>query len=118
MAVLSKLQDKEAFVIDDLQLSEVKTKSVAAALKAIQKTLNLPRTTILVGTAGLQETAEADRNLYLSARNIEGVKVLPVREFNTYILLRQKRLVLTRSALDELRKGSPKTETAVTSPAQ
>jgi large subunit ribosomal protein L4 len=99
MAVLSKLQDNEAFIVDDLASGEVKTKPVANALKAIQKTLKLKETTILLGTAG------PDRTLYLSARNIEGVKILPVREFNAYTVLRQKRLVLTKAALEELRKG-------------
>jgi large subunit ribosomal protein L4 len=101
MAILSKFQDNEAVIVDDLAVSEVKTKPVAAALAAIKKTLNLPRTTILLGTAGY------DKNLYLSARNIDGVEIMPVREFNTYTVLRQKRLVLTRAALEELRKGPP-----------
>ncbi len=106
MAVLSKLQDNEAVVVEDLPAGEVKTKPVAAAFKAIKKTLNVPEATILLGTAGY------DRNLYLSARNIEGVKVMPVREFNAYTILRQKRLVLTRAALEELRKGPPTSEPA------
>ena len=106
MAVLSKLQDNEAFVVEDFPTTEVKTKPVATAFKAIQKTLNLKDTTILLGTAGY------DKNLFLSARNIEGVKVLPVREFNAYTILRQKRLVLTRAALEELRKGPPAAEPA------
>jgi hypothetical protein len=33
--------------------------------------------------------------------------MLPVAEFNAYTVLRQKRLVLTRAALDELRNGPP-----------
>ena len=48
-------------------------------------------------------TAEHDQ-LYLSARNLSTVKVLPAAQFNAYTVLRQKRLVLTRAALDELRK--------------
>jgi len=40
--------------------------------------------------------------------------VLPAREFNAYTVLKQKRLVLTRAALEELRqagkKSAPKTE--------
>jgi large subunit ribosomal protein L4 len=60
----------------------------------------------LLGTAGF------DKNLFLSARNLEGVKVLPVREFNAYTVLRQKRLVLTKAALEELRKGPPSKESA------
>ena len=61
---------------------------------------------ILLGTAG------PDKNPYLSARNIEGVKILPVREFNAYTVLRQKRLVLTKAALEELRKGPSAAEPA------
>src|ERR1700727_1092133 len=52
MAILSKFQDNEAIVLDDLNLTEVKTKPVANALKAIKKTLNLKEATILLGTAG------------------------------------------------------------------
>jgi len=103
MAILSKFQDNEAVVIDDLTLNEVKTRQVAGLLKA----LKLAGVTCLVGTAGY------DRNLYLSSRNIPEVEVLPTSQFNTYTVLRQKRLLLTRAALDELRKGaSARKETA------
>ena len=58
--------------------------------------MTLLDTTVLIGTA------ELDPNVYKSARNIEGVKVLPAAEFNCYTVLKQKRLVLTRAALDAL----------------
>ncbi len=98
MAVLSKFQDQEAVVIDDLTLPEIKTKLVVGVLKA----LKLEGTTCLVGTAG------PDLNLYRSARNIPGVEVSPTKEFNAYTVLKQKKLVLTRAALDELRQAAPK----------
>ena len=41
--------------------------------------------------------------VYKSARNIRGVEILPAAEFNAYHVLRPKRLLLTRAALDELR---------------
>src|SRR5579885_2509312 len=47
MAILSKFQDNEAVVLDDLNLSEIKTKQVAAILKA----LKLQDTTCLLGLA-------------------------------------------------------------------
>jgi large subunit ribosomal protein L4 len=98
MAVLSKLQDNEALVLDDeLKLTEIKTKQVVGLLKA----LNLDETTCLLGTA------DYDKNLYLSSRNLPNVKMLPAGQFNAYTVLRQKRLVLTRSALEELRKKAP-----------
>jgi large subunit ribosomal protein L4 len=96
MALLSKFRDHEAVVVDDFALTGdgPKTKQVAAVLKACK----LDGQSCLIGTAGL------DRRLYLSARNIDGVEILPATEFNSYVVLRQKRLVLTRSALDVLRK--------------
>src|SRR5262245_13537768 len=104
MALLSKFQDQEAVIIDDLSLPEIKTKQVAGILKA----LKLDKTTCLVGTAGL------DNTLYKSARNIAGVKVMQASQFNAYTVLRQKRLLLTRAALDELRELGRKKETATT----
>jgi large subunit ribosomal protein L4 len=97
MALLSKFQDQEAVVIDDLAFGEIKTRQMADVLKA----LKLTDTTCLVGTAG------PDENLYKSARNIPGVRVAPTSQFNAYTVLRQKKLLLTRAALDELRKGPP-----------
>jgi large subunit ribosomal protein L4 len=98
MALLSKFQDNEAVIIDELSFSAPKTKPMAAVLKA----LKLDRTTCLVGTA------KHDPNLYKSARNIAGVEVMPAGEFNAYTVLKQKRLLLTRAALDELRKAAAK----------
>jgi large subunit ribosomal protein L4 len=115
MAILSKFKDGEALVIDELAVASPKTKEVASVLKAIkagtktvkkvengqettaEKALTLLDTTVLIGTAGY------DPNVYLSGRNIEGVKVLPAAEFNCYTVLKHKRLLLTRAALDALR---------------
>jgi large subunit ribosomal protein L4 len=98
MALLSKFQDNETVVVDDLSLPEIKTKQVATILKALK----------LDGTSCLISMAGRDEILYKSARNIHGVEVLPASQLNAYIVLRQKRLLLTRAALDELRqKGKP-----------
>jgi large subunit ribosomal protein L4 len=107
MAILSKFQDQEAVVLDELNLTEIKTKTVAGILKA----LNLHETTCLIATAG------NDPKVYRSARNIKGVQVLPAAELNTYAVLRPKRLVLTRAALDELRKAGKKEPAAAGSQA-
>jgi large subunit ribosomal protein L4 len=130
MAILSKLQDNEAVILEDLTIAgdQPKTKEFAAVLKALARGMNLDqlpvpkqegeellpeeearrrkkqarRITWLFGTAGY------DKKLYKSARNLPQVEVMPATEFNAYTVLRQKRLVLTRAALDELRKkGRP-----------
>ncbi len=94
MAILSKFQDQEAVVLDELALPEIKTKQVAQLLRA----LKLDETSCLLGIA------DYDRNVYLSGRNLPRLEVMPASQFNAYTVLRQKRLVLTRAALEELRK--------------
>src|SRR5438105_7449208 len=64
MAILSKFQDQEAVVLDELSLPEAKTKPMVAILKA----LKLDGATCLVGTA------KHDPLVYKSARNIRGVE--------------------------------------------
>src|SRR5215813_6027860 len=65
MAVLSKLQDHEAIIVDDFGLSQIKTKDMAAVLKALKVGDN----TCLIGTAGQDQTA------YKSSRNLPGVEI-------------------------------------------
>ena len=71
---------------------------------------------VLIGIPG------HDPVLYRSARNIEGVAVAPVSEFNTYDILKRRYLVLTREALAALKqRGKDNTgtrdSTAATQPA-
>ena len=113
MAILSKLADGEAVIVESFGLDKApKTKTIHNVLKAIpagtkttkkgdvavEKKLSHADVTILIGTAA------NDPVVYRSARNIEGVEILPAAEFNAYAVLKQKRLVLTRDALDVLRK--------------
>jgi large subunit ribosomal protein L4 len=96
MAILAKMQDGEVVVVDDFGIDAPKTKEMAGVLKA----LKLGETTCLIGTAGAQPA------IFKSGRNIRGVQVLPAAEFNAYAVLRPKRVVLTKAALEDLRKGA------------
>ena len=109
MAILSKFMDKEAIIVDEFAVAAPKTKVVTGFLKSVkigkktdkagvERELTLLDTTVLIGTDKL------DQNVYKSARNIAGVEVLPASEFNAYTVLKQKRLILTKSALESLRK--------------
>jgi large subunit ribosomal protein L4 len=98
MALLSKFLDNEATVIDALAVSEPKTRDVAAVLRALK----------IQGESCLIASAKHDPALYLSARNIERVKVSPAAELNALDLLSRKRLLITRDALDALRSPQPK----------
>ncbi len=94
MALLSKFTDNEAVVVDALQLPEPKTRVVGAMLKALG----------VAQQSCLLALAEPDQTIWRAARNIAGLQVAPCRELNAYDLLRQKRLVVTKEALDRLRE--------------
>jgi large subunit ribosomal protein L4 len=96
MAILSKIQDQQAVVVDELKFPEIKTRQMVDILRA----LDLDDTSLLVGL-GARDIDE-ERTIYLSARNIEGLEVFPTSQFNAYNVLRPKRLLLTRAALEEL----------------
>src|SRR5204862_6809258 len=98
MAILSKFLDREVVVVDALRFPEIGTKQMVAVLEA----LDLDETTCLVGIG--ESEVDEDRRVYLSGRNIPGVPVHPAAQFNAYEVLRAKRLLLTRAALDELRR--------------
>jgi large subunit ribosomal protein L4 len=119
MALLSKFQDGQALIIDGLTpVEKPKTKVVVQALRTIRrpdltedeavvvegetKASSLRRT--LDGRTILFGLPDQDPMFYRSARNIEGVQVAPVAEFNTYDILKQRYLVLTREALAVLKE--------------
>jgi len=45
-----------------------------------------------------------DEIIYRAARNIARLEIAPVSDFNAYLVLKQKRLLLTREALESLRQ--------------
>ena len=100
MALLSKFQDHETVVVDELKFPEIQTKQMVAVLQA----LNLKGTTCLVGLGS--RDIDENKTVYKSARNIAGVEVSPAGQLNAYVVLRPKRLLLTRAALEELCKNA------------
>ncbi|RMF43686.1 MAG: 50S ribosomal protein L4 [Planctomycetota bacterium] len=92
MAIASKIMDGEVLVLDRLELDAPKTKELATTLKALG----------LDGVTALLATKDYAPNVHLSARNIPGVEVTRVADLNALALLRPKRVVLTRDALDAI----------------
>jgi large subunit ribosomal protein L4 len=94
MAIASKIKDEQVVVVDELAFSEPKTKDMAGLLKALG----------LSGVSTLVTTAESDINVYKSARNLERVWVSPVSDLNALCVLRPRRMLVTRAALDAIRQ--------------
>lgn len=86
-ALTSKIDEGKVIVLDQLNLSDIKTKHMVALLKRFE--LN----------KALLVDAEKNENVWLSARNIPGIKYVPANGVNVYDLLRHEHLVLTKDAV-------------------
>jgi large subunit ribosomal protein L4 len=100
MAVLSKFLDNQVTVLDELSIAAPRTKDVVALLKA----LGLSDSSCLLAIDGY------DANVWKSARNIPRLSVSPASDLNAYDLLHQKKLLVTRGALDKIRSRSKDAE--------
>ena len=89
-ALTSKVQNDEMVVLDSLTLEAPKTKEIVKMLNAF----NAKKTLIV--------TAEANETVYKSARNIEGVEVLPVNNINVYDLLKYPKVIMTKDAVSKI----------------
>ncbi len=90
-ALSAKAQGQEIMVLDDIAVSEIKTKQITTMLK----NLNVDGKALIV----LPEMNDA---VYRSARNIEGVKTSYVGMLNVYDLLNCKTIILAKGAADQL----------------
>ena len=90
-ALSAKAQAEEIVVIDEIKMSEIKTKTFKKFLDAV----NVNRKALVV-------TAEADELVVKSARNIEGVKTTFANLINVYDILNANQLVLDKAALAKI----------------
>ena len=93
-ALSAKLRDGELRVIREFVLDEPKTKLMRKALDSIEA----KKTVLLVD-------ASDNRNLTLSSRNLEGVKLVSSREVNVYDLLGHEQVLLSEAAARKLSEG-------------
>ncbi len=93
MALASRIADNEVVLIDELKFEVPKTREAAAILNKL-------------GLAGMRLLVTLDNYdpiAYKSLRNIDKVETLPVSDINAYEVLRPKRILMTRAALDMFR---------------
>ena len=90
-ALSAKAADECVMVIDNLKMDEIKTKAVADMLKAMG-----------VQSKALIVTNEMEKNVYLSARNIEGVKASYVGMLNVYDVLNHDKFIVAKDAVEKL----------------
>lgn len=90
-ALSMKLNEGRLVVVDDFELSEIKTKKLAEVLGKLE-----------VGKSAIIVDAKDNNNLRLSARNLPKFSFLPPEGVNLYDLLRHDTLVLTKKAVEAL----------------
>lgn len=93
MAIAHKLERSEIVVIDELSMTAPKTKQVASILKVLG----------LAGASTLVTTASHDVNVYKSARNIDKVSVSHVSDLNALAILKPRKMLVTKAALDAIK---------------
>ena len=90
-ALSSKLADSKMIVVEDMNLSEVKTATVAKALKDLG-----------AGASSLVVLEGANKNAELSARNIKDVKTAYVNTINVFDILKYDSFIATKAAVEKI----------------
>ena len=90
----SKVQDNKIIIVEDFTFEAPKTKDF----------VNFTKNLKLEGEKLLLVLAAQNKNVYLSARNVPGAKIMTATDVNTYALLNNNAIVLTESGLDVINK--------------
>ena len=88
-ALTCKVNDNEIIVVEDFTFDTIKTKQMVNVLDAFK----------VNGNRNLFVFADTNKNVVLSARNIQRTEVALARNLNTYDILKAKNIFLTESAL-------------------
>ena len=88
-ALTCKVNDNEIIVVEDFTFENAKTKQMVNILDNFK----------VNGMRNMFVFTEPDRNVVLSARNIQRTNVVLARNLNTYDILNAKRIFITESAL-------------------
>lgn len=89
-ALTSKVLDNNMIVLESLEFDAPKTKDFMKMLGAFE------------AKKALIITLESNNNVYKSARNIQGVSVIPVNNINVYDLLKYEKLIITQDAVSRI----------------
>ena len=93
-ALSKKVADGELIVVDDLKVSAPKTKE----MEAFRKALKLDKRTVVV-------MDEANQDVILASRNIEKFSMISVGEINTYEIVANSVVVLTKGSVKKLEEA-------------
>ena len=88
-ALTFKAQNNQIIVVEDFDFEVAKTKNFVNFAKNLE----------IAGQKVLVVLEAQKKNVYLSARNVEGANIVTASELNTYKILDNKKMVLTESSV-------------------
>ncbi len=91
-ALLSKLKDNEVILIDKFEFDSPSTKKMANLLKSI----GIKESCLIV-------ISELNDTIWKSSRNIYNLKIRVVSDLNAYDVIKYKKLLIVKDALDNLK---------------
>lgn len=91
-ALSLRFSEQNIVFVEDFNVDEIKTKVIAEFLKNVK----------VYGEKTLLLMPDQNMNLYLSARNINNLSIMPADKISTYDILAHKKLVIFKSALDTI----------------
>ena len=89
-ALTSRVEEGKLIVLDEISLPEIKTKEFQKVMDA----LKLDKALFVLDSV--------DKNVILSARNIEDVKTTQVGSLNTYDVMKYSTVVLTKKSVSDI----------------
>lgn len=92
-ALASKVNENRLVLLDNLEITEAKTKLISTLLE----TLGVKENALILIKSG-------NKNLTLAARNIPSVKVIRTDNINIYDLLKYRYLITTQDALSSIQE--------------
>ena len=90
-ALSQKLRDDQIILIDDIKVENAKTKEMAAFLKAFK----LEKSVLIV-------MDNADEAVLRASANLEKVSTLPVSQLNTYDVVKNANVVISKKAIEQI----------------
>ena len=90
-ALSQKVRDNEVIFVDEIKVETAKTKEMATFLKAF----NLEKTVLLV-------MDNSDEAVLRASANIASISTLPVAQINTYDVVKNAKIVISKRAVEQI----------------
>ena len=91
-ALSTKIAENQLFIVEDFNFEAPKTKAYINVLKAFG----------LAGKRSLLVLNESNKNVYLSARNLQKTRVVTFNELNTYAIMNNQGIIISEGSVKEI----------------